>query len=118
MHSDLVEDVDSEFGRVIDLVKRWYRLKRQDWLNGSVDIAVADAEVDENNSAPGIDATDQEQIEFLTKKVVSLEEKSEVPWRSFEHSWRNIEGKLFSIFVTCCRWKERFICLSITSPYS
>ncbi|KAG2288381.1 hypothetical protein Bca52824_047985 [Brassica carinata] len=57
MHSDLVEDVDSEFGR------------RQDWLNGSVDIAVAEAEVDENNSAPGIDATDQEQIEFLTKKV-------------------------------------------------
>uniref|UniRef100_A0A0D2ZSQ3 DUF1985 domain-containing protein n=1 Tax=Brassica oleracea var. oleracea TaxID=109376 RepID=A0A0D2ZSQ3_BRAOL len=37
LHSDLVEDVDTE--------------------------------VDENNSAPGIDATDQEQIEFLTKKV-------------------------------------------------
>ena len=75
MHSDLVEDVDSEFGRVVDLVKRGYRLKRQDWLNGSVDIVVAEAEVDENNSAPGIDATDQEKIEFLTKKVVSLEEK-------------------------------------------
>ncbi|CAN7042278.1 unnamed protein product [Brassica oleracea var. botrytis] len=43
LHSDLVEDVDSE--------------------------------VDENNSAPGIDATDQEKIEFLTKKVVSVEEK-------------------------------------------
>ncbi|CDY67981.1 BnaCnng57160D [Brassica napus] len=28
-----------------------------------------DTEVDENNSAPGIDATDQEKIEFLTKKV-------------------------------------------------
>ncbi|CAN6906285.1 unnamed protein product [Brassica oleracea] len=56
LHSDLVEDVD-------------YR------LNGSVDIAVAEAEVDENNSAPGIDATDQEKIEFLTKKVVSLKEK-------------------------------------------
>ncbi|KAH0884155.1 hypothetical protein HID58_060251 [Brassica napus] len=65
MHSDLVEDVDSEFGRVIDL--------RQDWLNGSVDIAVAEAEVDENNSAPGIDATDQEQIEFLTKKNADYE---------------------------------------------
>ncbi|KAG2266920.1 hypothetical protein Bca52824_073999 [Brassica carinata] len=75
LHSDLVEDVDCEFGRVLDLVKRGYRLKRQDWLNGSVDIAVAEAEVDENNSAPGIDATDQEKIEFLTKKVVSLEEK-------------------------------------------
>ncbi|XP_048619862.1 ABC transporter F family member 4-like [Brassica napus] len=73
--SDLVEDVDCEFGRVVDLVKRGYRLKRQDWLNGSVDIAVAEAEVDENNSAPGTDATDQEKIEFLTKKVVSLEEK-------------------------------------------
>ncbi|WZZ70816.1 hypothetical protein YC2023_082186 [Brassica napus] len=43
LHSDLVEDVDSE--------------------------------VDENNSAHGIDATDQEKIEFLTKKVVSLKEK-------------------------------------------
>ncbi|KAH0899239.1 LOW QUALITY PROTEIN: hypothetical protein HID58_048807 [Brassica napus] len=75
LHNDLVEDVDSEFGRVVDLVKRGYRLKRQDWLNGSVDIAVAEAEVDENNSAPGIDATGQEKIEFLTKMVVSLEEK-------------------------------------------
>ncbi|CAN6889629.1 unnamed protein product [Brassica oleracea] len=35
-----------------------------------------DTEVDENNSAPRIDATDQEKIEFLTKKVVSLEEKN------------------------------------------
>ncbi|CAN7002556.1 unnamed protein product [Brassica oleracea var. botrytis] len=34
-----------------------------------------DTEVDENNSAPGIDATGQEKIEFLTKMVVSLEEK-------------------------------------------
>ncbi|KAF3516894.1 hypothetical protein DY000_02062464 [Brassica cretica] len=59
LHSDLVEDVDCEFGRVVDLVKRGYRLKRHNWLNGSVDIAVAEAEVDENNSARGIDATDQ-----------------------------------------------------------
>ncbi|XP_048615547.1 neurofilament medium polypeptide-like [Brassica napus] len=56
LHSDLVEDVDY-------------------WLNGSVDIAVAEAEVDENNYVLGIDANDQEKIEFLTKKVVSLEEK-------------------------------------------
>ncbi|KAL0750418.1 hypothetical protein Bca101_032421 [Brassica carinata] len=75
LNSDLVEDVDSEFEIVVDLVKRGYRLKRQDWLNGSVDIVVAEAEVDKNNYAPGIDATDQEKIEFLTKKVVSLEEK-------------------------------------------
>ncbi|CAF2136431.1 unnamed protein product [Brassica napus] len=75
LHSDLVEDVDCEFGRVVDLVKRGYRLKRQDWLNRSVDIAVAEAEVDENNSVPGIDATDQEKIEFLNNKVVSLEER-------------------------------------------
>ncbi|KAG2279937.1 hypothetical protein Bca52824_051157 [Brassica carinata] len=75
LHSDLVEDVDCEFGRVVDLFKRGYRLKRQDWLNGSIDIAVAEAEVDENNSVPGIDATDHEKIEFLTKKVVSLEER-------------------------------------------
>ncbi|CAF1772598.1 BnaCnng74700D [Brassica napus] len=74
LHSDLVEDVDSEFGRVVEFVKRGYRLKRQDWLNGSVDIAVPEAEVDENNSAPGIGATDQEKIEFLINKVVSLEE--------------------------------------------
>ncbi|KAF2618534.1 hypothetical protein F2Q68_00039039 [Brassica cretica] len=66
-------DNPTEKARRHDL--RGYRLKRQDWLNGSVDIAVAEAEVDENNSAPGIDATDQEKIEFLTKKVVSLEEK-------------------------------------------
>ncbi|CAN7033360.1 unnamed protein product [Brassica oleracea var. botrytis] len=72
LHSDLVEDVDSEFGRVVEFVKRGYRLKRQDWLNGSVDIAVPEAEVDENNSAPGIGATDQEKIEFLINKVVSL----------------------------------------------
>ncbi|KAG2270285.1 hypothetical protein Bca52824_064840 [Brassica carinata] len=82
LYNDLVEDVDSEFGRVVDLVKRGYRLKRQDWLNGRVDIAVAEAEVDENNSAPRIDATDQEKIEFLTKKVVSLEEK-----------WSTLKGK-------------------------
>ncbi|CAF1707787.1 unnamed protein product [Brassica napus] len=75
LHSDLVEDVDCEFGRVVDLVKRGYRLKRQDWLNRRVDIAVAEAEVDENNSVPGIDATDQEKIEFLNNKVVSLEER-------------------------------------------
>ncbi|CAN7033358.1 unnamed protein product, partial [Brassica oleracea var. botrytis] len=65
----------SEFGRVVDLVKREYRLKRQDWLNGSVDIAVAEAEVDENNPAPGIGAVDQEKIEVLINKVVSLEKK-------------------------------------------
>ncbi|CAN6838785.1 unnamed protein product [Brassica oleracea] len=75
LHSDMVEDVDCEFGRVVDLVKRGYRLKRQDWVNGSVYIAVAEAEVDENNYVPGIDATDQEKIEFLTNKVVSLEER-------------------------------------------
>ncbi|KAL0827249.1 hypothetical protein Bca101_050926 [Brassica carinata] len=69
LHSDLVEDVDCEFGRVVDLVKRGYRLKRQYWLNVSVDNAVAEAEVDENNYVPGIDATYHEKIEFLTKKV-------------------------------------------------
>ncbi|KAH0902807.1 hypothetical protein HID58_042310 [Brassica napus] len=89
LHSDLVEDVDSEFGRVVNLVKRVYRLKRQDWLNGSVDIAVAEAEVDENNSAPGIDATDQEKIEFLTKKVVSLEKKMK-----YLEGFLNIRGEI------------------------
>ncbi|KAG2274632.1 hypothetical protein Bca52824_057187 [Brassica carinata] len=63
LHSDLVEDVDSEFGRVVDLVKRGYRLKRKDWLNGSVDIAVAEAEVDKIILLLGL------------MQVVSLEEK-------------------------------------------
>ncbi|XP_048611402.1 chromatin modification-related protein EAF7-like [Brassica napus] len=59
-----------------DCIATWLKmLTRQDWVNGSVDIAVAEAEVDENNSVPGIDATDQEKIEFLTNKVVSLEER-------------------------------------------
>ncbi|WZZ26578.1 hypothetical protein YC2023_009979 [Brassica napus] len=92
LHSDLVEDVDSEFGRVVNLVKRVYRLKRQDWLNGSVDIAVAEAEVDENNSAPGIDATDQEKIEFLTKKVVSLEKKMK-----YLEGFLNIRGEILKV---------------------
>ena len=92
MHSDLVEDVYSEFGRVVDLVKGGYRLKRQDWLNGSVNIAVAEAEVDENNSAPGIDATDQEKIEFLTKKVVSLEKKMK-----YLEGFLNIRGEILKV---------------------
>ncbi|KAF3529815.1 hypothetical protein DY000_02039193 [Brassica cretica] len=90
--NDLVEDVDSEFGRVVDLVKRGYRLKRQDWFNGSVDITVAEAEVDENNSAPGIDATDQEKIEFLTKKVVSLEKKMK-----YLEGFLNIRGEILKV---------------------
>ncbi|KAF2543619.1 hypothetical protein F2Q68_00030642 [Brassica cretica] len=90
--TDLVEDVDSEFGRVVDLVKRGYRLKRQDWFNGSVDITVAEAEVDENNSAPGIDATDQEKIEFLTKKVVSLEKKMK-----YLEGFLNIHGEILKV---------------------
>uniref|UniRef100_A0A0D3D2X0 Uncharacterized protein n=1 Tax=Brassica oleracea var. oleracea TaxID=109376 RepID=A0A0D3D2X0_BRAOL len=49
LHSDLVEEVDCEFGRVVDLLKRGYRLKRQDWLNGSVDIAVVEAEETEKS---------------------------------------------------------------------
>ncbi|KAH0899191.1 hypothetical protein HID58_048759 [Brassica napus] len=77
LHSDLVEDVDCEFGRVVDLVKRGYRLKRQYWLNVSVDIAVAEAEVDENNYVPGIDATYQENIEFLTKKETEKSKETE-----------------------------------------
>ncbi|CAN6934433.1 unnamed protein product, partial [Brassica oleracea] len=92
LHSDLVEDVDCEFGRVVDLVKREYRLKRHDCLNGSVDIAVAEAEVDENNSAPGTDATNQEKIEFLTKKVVSLEERVK-----YLEGLLNIRGKTMKV---------------------
>ncbi|KAG2329177.1 hypothetical protein Bca52824_000357 [Brassica carinata] len=69
LHSNLVEDVDTEFGKVVDLVKRGYRLKRQDWRSGSVNIAVAEAEIEENNYGPGTDATDKEKIEFLTKQL-------------------------------------------------
>ena len=115
MHSDLVEDVDCEFGRVVDLVKRGYRLKRQDWLNRSVDIAVAEAEVDENNSVPGIDATDQEKIEFLNNKVVSLEERVKylegllnirgetVKVNYFLYLFRVVNDKKIHMLLTCNR---------------
>ncbi|CAF2050262.1 unnamed protein product [Brassica napus] len=115
LHSDLVEDVDCEFGRVVDLVKRGYRLKRQDWLNRSVDIAVAEAEVDENNSVPGIDATDQEKIEFLNNKVVSLEERVKylegllnirgetVKVNYFLYLFRVVNDKKIHMLLTCNR---------------
>ncbi|KAL0742611.1 hypothetical protein Bca4012_084124 [Brassica carinata] len=77
MHKDLVEDVDIQFGRVVDIVKRGYRLKRQDWINGSVNIAVAEAEIEKNNYGPGIDATDKEKNEFLNKQVEMLKERVE-----------------------------------------
>lgn len=72
----MVEDVDIEFGKVIDLVRRGYRLKRQDWLNGSVNIAVAEAEVEKNNYDGWIDATDKEKIEFLTKQAEFYKERA------------------------------------------
>ncbi|KAL0732490.1 hypothetical protein Bca4012_008699 [Brassica carinata] len=75
LHSNLVEDVDTEFGKVVDLVKRGYRLKRQDWRSGSVNIAVAEAEIEENNYGPGTDATDKEKIEFLTKQLEIYKER-------------------------------------------
>ncbi|KAG2298327.1 hypothetical protein Bca52824_034799 [Brassica carinata] len=75
IHCDLVEDVDIQFGKVLDLVRRGYRLKRQDWLNGSVNIAVAEAEVEKNNYDPWIDATDKEKIEFLTKQAEIYKER-------------------------------------------
>ncbi|KAL0693914.1 hypothetical protein Bca4012_061094 [Brassica carinata] len=77
LHSNLVEDVDTEFGKVVDLVKRGYRLKRQDWRSGSVNIAVAEAEIEENNYGPGTDATDKEKIEFLTKQLEIYKERVE-----------------------------------------
>ncbi|CAN6923323.1 unnamed protein product [Brassica oleracea] len=51
-----------------------------------------DTEVDENNSAPGIDATDQEKIEFLTKKVVSLEKKMK-----YLEGFLNIRGEILKV---------------------
>lgn len=72
----MVEDVDIEFGKVIDLVRRGYRLKRQDWLNGSVNITVAEAEVEKNNYDGWIDATDKEKIEFLTKQAEFYKERA------------------------------------------
>ncbi|KAL0712029.1 hypothetical protein Bca4012_019007 [Brassica carinata] len=77
LHSNLVEDIDTEFGKVVDLVKRGYRLKRQDWRSGSVNIAVAEAEIEENNYGPGTDATDKEKIEFLTKQLEIYKERVE-----------------------------------------
>ncbi|KAG2331399.1 hypothetical protein Bca52824_002579 [Brassica carinata] len=75
IHCDLVEDVDIQFEKVLDLVRRGYRLKRQDWLNGSINIAVAEAEVEKNNYDPWIDATDKEKIEFLTKQAEIYKER-------------------------------------------
>ncbi|KAG2304468.1 hypothetical protein Bca52824_033119 [Brassica carinata] len=54
-----------------------YRLKRQDWRSGSVNIAVAEAEIEENNYGPGTDATDKEKIEFLTKQLEIYKERVE-----------------------------------------
>ncbi|KAJ4885679.1 Uncharacterized protein Rs2_35772 [Raphanus sativus] len=71
-----VKDVDIQFGKVLDLVRRGYRLKRQDWLNGSVNIAVAEAEVEKNNYDGWIDATDKEKIEFLTKQAEFYKERA------------------------------------------
>ncbi|KAG2308432.1 hypothetical protein Bca52824_028180 [Brassica carinata] len=61
LHSNLVEDVDTE----------------QDWHSGSVNIAVAEAEIEENNYGPGTDATDKEKIEFLTKQLEIYKERVE-----------------------------------------
>ncbi|KAL0702480.1 hypothetical protein Bca4012_058602 [Brassica carinata] len=83
LHSNLVEDVDTEFGKVVDLVKRGYRLKRQDWRSGSVNIAVAEAEIEENNYGPGTDATDKEKIEFLTKQLEIYKKE----WSSLKIFW-------------------------------
>lgn len=89
LHSNLVEeDVDTEFGKVVDLVKRGYRLKRQDWRSGSVNIAVAEAEIEENNYGPGSDATDKEKIEFLTKQLEIYNKKK---WRSLKIVWAFVE---------------------------
>ncbi|KAG2304467.1 hypothetical protein Bca52824_033118 [Brassica carinata] len=55
--------------------RRGHRLKRQDWLNGSVNIAVAEAEVEKNNYDPWIDAIDKEKIEFLTKQAEIYKER-------------------------------------------
>ncbi|KAG2306947.1 hypothetical protein Bca52824_026695 [Brassica carinata] len=77
MCSNLVEDVDTQFESVVDLVQRGYRLKRQDWHNGGVNVAVAEAEVEKNNYGPGIDATDKDKIVFLTKQVTTLKERVE-----------------------------------------
>ena len=64
LHINLVEDVDTRFGRFFDLDKRGYPLKRNDWLNGSINIVAADAEVNKENYAHGSDVT-AKKTEFL-----------------------------------------------------
>lgn len=102
LHSNLVEeDVDTEFGKVVDLVKRGYRLKRQDWRSGSVNIAVAEAEIEENNYGPGSDATDKEKIEFLTKQLEIYKKKVEKLEDRLGIRRETEKVKIFSIFVSC-----------------
>lgn len=102
LHSNLVEeDVDTEFGKVVDLVKRGYRLKRQDWRSGSVNIAVAEAEIEENNYGPGSDATDKEKIEFLTKQLEIYKKKVEKLEDRLGIRQETEKVKIFSTFVSC-----------------
>ncbi|KAL0713562.1 hypothetical protein Bca4012_020540 [Brassica carinata] len=74
-----VDQLDTFFGDkdVVDLVKRGYRLKRKDWRNGKINVAVAEAEVVKKNSGPGIDATDKDKIEFLTKQETEKKQETE-----------------------------------------
>ncbi|KAL0847166.1 hypothetical protein Bca101_020412 [Brassica carinata] len=58
LHSNLVEDFD-------------------DWRNGKINVAVAEAEVVKKNSGPGIDATDKDKIEFLTKQKQETENQTQ-----------------------------------------
>ncbi|KAL0729784.1 hypothetical protein Bca4012_025877 [Brassica carinata] len=77
LHSNLVEEVNTQFASVVDLVQRRYHVKRGDWRNGKIKIPIAEAEVEKNNYGPGIDATDKDKIEFLTKKIATLKERVE-----------------------------------------
>ncbi|KAF2552469.1 hypothetical protein F2Q68_00033623 [Brassica cretica] len=87
LHSDLVEDVDCEFGRVVDLVKRGYRLKRQDWLNGSVDIAVAEAEVNGQNADYELDETKvlKNYIDAKRQEIAKGKKNGVRPPREVDH---------------------------------
>ncbi|KAG2304465.1 hypothetical protein Bca52824_033116 [Brassica carinata] len=76
LHSNLVEDVDGQFGRVVDLVKRGYRLKRKDWRNGKINIAVAEAEVKhETENQTQDEAEQQEEPDVEVEDSVQLQRK-------------------------------------------
>ncbi|KAF8084743.1 hypothetical protein N665_0704s0008 [Sinapis alba] len=103
LHSNLIEEVDTQFGSVVDLVQRGYRLKRQDWHNGRVNIAVAEAKVEKKNYGHGIDATDKRRLNSSLSKYQLLKkdspEEEPVSWEA-----------IVDVPSGFTKWAERWRC--------